>query len=158
MGIFSIRPSIYLHTQGLAGCLAGSEAWLAGSEARQTSWEAWLPGLEALLSSWEALAAWQALASWEALTGWVALVGWEALAGWETWLADLKAWLDGPRAWLALRGMDGRTYCQMDEWKISPFYRTLSPIAALTSKPMLLGPGLWDLASWAWLLPPALAS
>ena len=59
--------------------------------------------MEALLSSWEALAAWQALASWEALTGWVALVGWEALAGWETRL-------DGSRAWLALRGMDGQTY------------------------------------------------
>ena len=93
--------------------------------------------MEALLSSWEALAAWQALASWEALTGWVALVGWEALAGWETWL-------DGSRAWLALRGMDRQTYRRMDEWKISPIYRTLSLLELLPKKSIW---GLEDLSA-----------
>ena len=39
----------------------------------------------------------------------------------QAWLARPQAWLDGPEG-----GTDGQT----NEWKISPFYRTLSPIGA----------------------------
>ena len=51
------------------------------------------------------------------------------LAGPQIWLAEPHIWLAGPQAWLdgPERGrMDRRT----DERKISPFYKTLSPIEA----------------------------
>ena len=47
------------------------------------------------------------------------------MANWEVWLAGREAWLAG---WLAGCERDGRPDGQMDGWKISPFYRTLSPI------------------------------
>ena len=76
------------------------------------------------------------------LDGWLA--GSEALlACSEAWQAGSEACLAGSEACLAgswaLEGgtdvrMDVdtyvRTYGQMDGWKISPFYRTLSPIGA----------------------------
>ena len=45
----------------------------------------------------------------------------------------LEAWLAGPQARLGgpEEGTDGRT----DKWKISPFYRTLSPIGAAALHP-----------------------
>ena len=71
--------------------------------------EAWLAGPEAWLAGPEA---------W--------LTGPEAwLAGPQAWLAGPQAWLDGPEG-----GTDGRTYGQ----KISPFYRTSSPIGAAAQK------------------------
>ena len=44
----------------------------------------------------------------------------------QAWLAGPQARLDGPEG-----GTDGRT----DKWKISPFYRTLSPIGAAALHP-----------------------
>merc|ERR1712212_1087834 len=43
----------------------------------------------------------------------------------QAWLARPQAWLDDPEG-----GMDGRTDGRMDKRKISPFYRTSSPIGA----------------------------
>ena len=49
----------------------------------------------------------------------------------------LQAWLAGPQAWLAgpEGGTDGRTDKRTDERKISPFYRTSSPIGAAALPP-----------------------
>ena len=68
------------------------------------------------------------------------LAGWLAgpqiwLAGPQIWLAGPQAWLAGPQAWLAgpqawLDGPEGSTDGRTDVQKISPFYRTLSPIGA----------------------------
>ena len=46
-------------------------------------------------------------------------------------------WLGLRPGWLAQRGerMDGRTYEQTDKRKISPFYRTSSPIGAAALPP-----------------------
>ena len=64
------------------------------------------------------------------------------LAGSQAWLPGLQAWLDGPEGgegWMdrwtdgqtdRQRQMDGRLYVG----KISPFYRTLSPIEATAQK------------------------
>ena len=61
------------------------------------------------------------------------------LAGSEAWLAGSEAWQAGLEGWVASRRagglagggrMDGRMNKRMDGWKISPFYRTLSPIGA----------------------------
>ena len=59
------------------------------------------------------------------------------------WLALRPDWMGLRPAWLALgplRGgtdirMDGRTYGRTDGRKISPFYRTSSPIGAAAQKP-----------------------
>ena len=58
------------------------------------------------------------------------------------WLALRPAWLGLRLAWLALgpsRGGNGQTDGRMDGWmdgrKISPFYRTLSPIGAAALPP-----------------------
>ena len=58
-------------------------------------------------------------------------IGDKGLAGWadiwaSSWLAGPQAWLDGPEG-----GADGWT----DGQKISPFYRTLSPIGAAALLP-----------------------
>ena len=50
------------------------------------------------------------------------------LAGPQAWLAGLQAWLDGPEG-----GTDGQT----NEWKIFPFYGTLSPIGATALPPLM---------------------
>ena len=65
------------------------------------------------------------------------LAGW--LAGPQIWLAGPQIWLAGPRAWLAghqawLDGPEGRTDGWTNVQKISPFYRTLSPIGATAQK------------------------
>merc|ERR1712105_562043 len=62
------------------------------------------------------------------------------LAGPQAWLARPQAWLAGSQAWLAgpqawLDGPEGGTYGRMNERKISPFYRTLSPIGAAALPP-----------------------
>merc|ERR1712212_544508 len=64
--------------------------------------------------------------------GWLA--GWLGLrAGWlglrPGWLGLRPGWLGLRPGWIAQRG-DVRTYVQANERKISPFYRTLSPIGA----------------------------
>ena len=53
------------------------------------------------------------------------LAGW--LAGSQAWLAGPQAWLDGPGGDVR---MNERTYVR----KISPFYRTSSPIGAAAQK------------------------
>ena len=80
--------------------------------------------------------------------GWLAgpdtwLAGPEAwLAGPDAWLASPEAWPAGPEAWLARTeasqpgGGDKRT---KEGEKISPFYRTLSPIGATVQKPECIG-------------------
>ena len=54
----------------------------------------------------------------------------------QAWLVGPKAWLAGPQEWLD--GPEGGNG-QMDRWtnglKISPFYRTLSPIVATALPP-----------------------
>ena len=65
------------------------------------------------------------------------LVEWGGLAGWlagpQIWLAWPQAWLAGPQAWLD--GPEGgRMYQQKNGRKISPFYRTSSPIGAAAQK------------------------
>ena len=47
------------------------------------------------------------------------------------WQAGPLAWLDGPEG----EGVDGRTDGRTDKRKISPFYRTLSPIGAAALPP-----------------------
>ena len=54
------------------------------------------------------------------------------LAGSEAWLAGPQAWLAGPQAWLD--GPEGGTYGRTYIRKISPFYRTSSPIGAAAQK------------------------
>ena len=61
------------------------------------------------------------------------------LAGPQVWLGGPQAWLAGPQAWLArpqawLDGPEGGTDGWMDKQKISPFYRTSSPIGAAAQK------------------------
>ena len=48
----------------------------------------------------------------------------------QAWLTVPQAWLDGPEG-----GMDEQMNRWMDEWKISLFYRTLSPIGAAALPP-----------------------
>ena len=55
------------------------------------------------------------------------LQGW--LAGPQAWLAGPQAWLDGPEG-----GTDGRMDGRTNGRKISPFYRTSSPIGAAAQK------------------------
>ena len=60
-----------------------------------------------------------------------------ALSPWFSWLVGPPAWLAGPQAWLD--GPEGGTDGQTNKWtnrrKISPFYRTLSPIGAAALPP-----------------------
>ena len=56
--------------------------------------------------------------------------GW--LAGPQAWLAGPQAWLAGPQAWL-----DGPEGERTDQLKISPFYRTYSPMGAAALIPLL---------------------
>ena len=58
------------------------------------------------------------------------MAGW--LAGPQAWLAGPQAWLAGPQAWLD--GPEGGTYERTNGRKISPFYRTSSPIGAAAQK------------------------
>ena len=68
------------------------------------------------------------------LAGWLGLrAGWlgSGLAGWaKDWLAGPQAWLAGPQA--LLDGPEGGTDERTN--KISPFYRTSSPIGAAAQK------------------------
>ena len=60
------------------------------------------------------------------------------LAGPWIWLGGPQAWLGGPQAWLdGPEGGDVQTYGRTDgrTYKISPFYRTLSPIGAAALPP-----------------------
>ena len=58
------------------------------------------------------------------LAGWLGLIsGWLGLS-----YGSLAGWASGPAGWP--RGGDGWMNKQTDEQKISPFYRTLSPIGA----------------------------
>ena len=54
----------------------------------------------------------------------------------QAWLAGPQAWLAGPQAWLAgpEGGTDKRTNVRTYRQKISPFYRTSSPIGPLPKK------------------------
>ena len=62
------------------------------------------------------------------------LAGW--LAGPQACLAGPQAWLAGPQAWLdGPEGGNGRMYGRMAGWKISSFYRSLSPIGAAALPP-----------------------
>ena len=63
--------------------------------------------------------------SW--LAGWLAGLAYGLAAG-------PQAWLDGPEGGTYVR-MNGRTDGGMDRRKISPFYRTSSPIGAADLKP-----------------------
>ena len=59
------------------------------------------------------------------------------LAGSEAWLAGSKACLAGSRALEGGNGWtDGRMDGRTDGWKISPFYKTPSPIRAAAKKEM----------------------
>ena len=107
----SIRPSIP-HLEGPRASQAGlrpSQSGLRASQAGLRASEAWLAGSEACLTGSEA-----------------------CLAGSEACLAGYKACLAG--SW-ALEGGDGRTYGRTYGRKISPFYRTSSPIGAAAQKP-----------------------
>ena len=51
----------------------------------------------------------------------------------QAWLAGPQAWLAGPQAWLD--GPEGGMYERTNGRKISPFYRTSSPIGAAALPP-----------------------
>ena len=61
-------------------------------------------------------------------------IGLAGLAGPQAWLAGPQAWLDGPEGGTDVR-TDGRMDGRTDGRKISPFYRTSSPIGAAALLP-----------------------